>query len=139
MAVNVLLVEDSLADARIAKEIIGETKCEVSLTIARDGLQAASAIKEICLKKSVPTVLLLDLRFPHGDGFQILDLINRSSCSNKIKKVVLTGSQRPEDRTKAEKLGADAYFNKPTTPNEIDQLVGALRSIMEGFSEQGVY
>ncbi len=80
IAVSLLLVEDTPADARIAQEIIYETKCEISLVIARDGLQALSAVKEIFARRT-PIVLFFDLRFPHGDGFQALEFIEQYQCT----------------------------------------------------------
>ena len=127
--VSVLLVEDNAADERMAQEIIDATKLDVSLTIARDGIQALSAIKEICAKKSSPTILLLDLNFPYGDGFQVLEFIRRFQCCDKIRKIVLTGSSRLEDKIRAEELGADEYFFKPMCADDLVSLVESLRSI----------
>ncbi len=133
MTVSILLVEDNAADARIAQEIINQTRYKVSLTIARDGLEALSAVKEICSKKP-PTILLLDLRFPYGDGFQLLKFIRRSQCCDRIKKIVLTGSSNPEDKARAEELGADEYFLKPTSSNDFESLVESLSSIIGSFA-----
>ncbi len=52
--------------------------------------------------------------------------------------MVLTGSQRPEDKKRAEELAADAYFLKPMSADDFKSLVESLKLIIGSFANWGV-
>lgn len=59
-----------------------------------------------------PAVMFLDLKMPKIHGFVLLKWLRRQSGFDPMKIAVLSGSDEPKDRLRAEKLGADEYLVK---------------------------
>ena len=53
------------------------------------------------LKRSIPDLIVMDLRMPKMDGFQLLNLLKKYKSSAAIPVVVLTGSSNPFDIDRA--------------------------------------
>jgi DNA-binding NarL/FixJ family response regulator len=84
---------------------------------AADGEQACELCYQLC-----PDVLLLDLRIPGKNGFQVItDLMSRPAPRQRI--VAMTTYESEEDRRRALKAGAEAYLVKGTRPQEIREAV----------------
>jgi DNA-binding response OmpR family regulator len=62
-------------------------------------------------------ILLLDLRLPDGDGFEIIRSMRRRRDSTRI--IVLTAKDRLADRVEGLNLGADDYLVKPFAHEEL--------------------
>lgn len=58
-----------------------------------------------------PAVVLLDLRFPHTDGFEVLERLQRRDASTAV--VVITAHASVESAVRAMKAGALDYITKP--------------------------
>lgn len=70
----------------------------------------------IGLKKAIrnqPNLILLDLKMPEMDGFQVLKALRTDREFDHVPIIVLSAFNSPADRTKAFELGADDYINKP--------------------------
>jgi DNA-binding response OmpR family regulator len=70
--------------------------------------------------------ILLDLRLPKLSGFEVLAWIREQSKLDELIVVVLTASDQVPDVTKAHALGANFYFVKPGT---FEELVGMVKEI----------
>jgi CheY-like chemotaxis protein len=60
-----------------------------------------------------PQLLILDIKMPLTDGFEVLTFLREHPEVNVPVILTLSGSVVPEDKDKAIKLGAAAYFPKP--------------------------
>jgi len=95
---------------------------------AMDGATAVSLAR-----KESPDLLLLDLSFPPDvagvpwDGFRIMEWFHRLDNTKKIPVIVITGSEDPNDRQRANNKGAVAYFQKPL---EHDYLLKVIRATL---------
>lgn len=63
-------------------------------------------------KHPFPHLLLLDLRMPRGDGFEVLQWLRGQSFPN-LQVAVFSGSAYEADRRKALGMGAHYYLTKP--------------------------
>jgi len=79
--------------------------------------------------ESPPNVLLLDLKMPRVDGFQVLQWLREHAALRNILVVVFSNSDDPKDVQRAYELGADSYMVKPSDPA---QFIDALHD-MEKF------
>src|SRR5438477_7510693 len=61
----------------------------------------------------MPTLLLLDLKMPRVDGFQVLEWIRQQPLLRRLPVVVLTNSDLAEDVNRAFDFGANSYLRKP--------------------------
>ena len=76
----------------------------------------------------LPGLLLLDLKMPRVDGFDVLAWVKSHAAFDALPTVVLSGSGLEEDLLKAKGLGADDYQVKPTAPDELIPIVHELHS-----------
>ena len=61
----------------------------------------------------VPVVILLDLKLPKVDGFEVLKQIKSHEETQLIPIVILTSSKEESDLIKTYQLGANSYIVKP--------------------------
>lgn len=77
----------------------------------------------------MPDAIILDLRMPRMDGFQVCRLIKFDETLKDIKVIILTAHSSEEDRRSCMSVGADALLSKPHDYDEllktIQKLVGA--------------
>lgn len=93
---TVLLVEDSEADRYIAMRAIGRAWPGTDVLQARDGREAIEAIERFGARP--PELILLDIDMPHMDGHQFLAARYADPDVDVPAVVVLTSSDRSEDR-----------------------------------------
>ena len=114
---NILLVEDNPGHAKLAILGLNETVKTCCIHHAKNGEEAVSYLKELklCTDKSMkPDIILLDLRMPRMDGFEVLREIKKDECLMSIPVVILTTSESESDRKTAFELKADDYLVKAT-------------------------
>ncbi|WP_298931590.1 response regulator [uncultured Ramlibacter sp.] len=58
-----------------------------------------------------PHCVVLDLRMPHMNGFDVQDALSRAGA--QLPVVIVTGDDSPEARALAFRQGAAAYLRKP--------------------------
>jgi|SRR5437879_3549121 len=61
----------------------------------------------------LPNLVLLDLKMPGLDGFELLRWIRQQPGFNMLRVVVLTSSDQIEDVNEASQLGANSFLTKP--------------------------
>jgi CheY-like chemotaxis protein len=125
---DVLLVEDSEAEARLAREALRETAFAVDLHVARDGAQAMDFLRRQGAYQDAPRprLVLLDLNLPRKDGRELLRDIKEDADLRSIPVVVLTTSQAPSDIQRSYELLANCYIQKPF---ELDGFIETVKSI----------
>jgi two-component system, chemotaxis family, response regulator Rcp1 len=113
--VEILLVEDSLADIELTKLGLRAGKIANHLSIIRDGDEAIAFLRrEGCYADAPrPDLILLDLNLPGKDGREVLAEIKADADLKKIPVVILTTSHAEEDVIRAYGLHANAYMTKP--------------------------
>lgn len=128
--VEILLIEDNPADARLALEAILEAKVKNRLTWVSDGIEAMAHLRKQGRygESSRPDLILLDLNLPKKDGREVLAEIKTDPHLKRIPVVVLTTSQAEEDILKAYNLNANCYITKPV---DLEQFLRIVKSIEE--------
>lgn len=63
--------------------------------------------------RKVPKLVILDLKLPKVDGFEILRIVKADERTKSIPVVVLTSSQEENDVFSSYKLGASSFIVKP--------------------------
>ena len=75
----------------------------------------------------LPTLLLLDLKMPRKDGFEVLEWIRKQPTLAGLRVVVLTTSDRILDVNRAYQLGANSFLTKPVDFRDFVQLSSAIK------------
>jgi CheY-like chemotaxis protein len=73
-----------------------------------------------------PELLIVDLKLPELDGFEILRRLRRDPKFSYIPVIVITSQDELNDKLKAFELGADDYVVKPFQPEELVARMGIL-------------
>jgi CheY-like chemotaxis protein len=113
----ILLVEDSDDDVAIIRKAFRNAKIENPLHVVRDG-EAAVAYLAGTGKYSLrdeyplPALVLLDLKLPGMDGFEVLRWIRQTPGLSTMRVVVLTSSDQIRDVNAAYELGANSFMVK---------------------------
>jgi CheY-like chemotaxis protein len=74
-------------------------------------------------KYPLPHLVLLDLKMPIMDGFDVLKWIRTTPAVASIPVVVLTSSGNETDKSRAAMLGANGYLIKAGQPEEMEEMV----------------
>jgi two-component system, chemotaxis family, response regulator Rcp1 len=126
--IQILLVEDNPADARLVAELLKEGQLSHRIRHVSDGVEALTYLREHDAQTPPfrPDLILLDLNLPRKDGRELLAEIKSDERLRRIPVVVLTTSQAEEDVARAYGLYANCYITKPV---DLDQFACVVRSI----------
>jgi two-component system response regulator len=87
---------------------------EVTVEVAGDGEQATERLaRSWSAPGGRPQLVLLDLKMPRMDGLEVLRRIRADEATATLPVVVLTSSERQEDREEALRAGATWFVCKP--------------------------
>ncbi|MEO5853454.1 MAG: GAF domain-containing protein [Nocardioides sp.] len=125
---TVLLVDDDRASLDLVSAYLEGAPAR--LEFARDGVEALRMAEELR-----PAAVVLDIRLPGLDGWQVLAALRRHPATRDIPVVVATVV---DDRARGATLGADAYLLKPIGREELIRAlvhVGAWRASLAETEE----
>lgn len=83
-------------------------------------------IEETPQRKSIPDVILSDIRMPGKDGLELLSLLRADERLSRVPVVLLTAKALTSDRIMGYKAGADVYLTKPFDPQELLAIIDML-------------
>lgn len=113
----ILLVEDNPDDITITMRAWRKGGIRNRLLVATSGEEALQLLRKEDGHPDMPTpcLVLLDLKMPRMDGFQLLEEIKGDDTLRRIPVVVLTSSERMVDIERAYMLGCNSYIVKPVS------------------------
>lgn len=88
------------------------------------------------LRKTVPSLVLLDIMLPDEDGISILKKLREPGKEKQVPVIMLTAKGTELDRIKGLDLGADDYICKPFSVMEVISRVKAVLRRSEGNTEK---
>ena len=129
--VEILLVEDSVSDAELTIRALKKRNLTNKLVHVKDGAEALDFIFGTGTYKgrdieNKPKVILLDLKLPKVDGFEVLRRLKSDKLACMIPVVVLTSSTEERDVVQSYKLGVNSYISKPVDFNKFTDAVSEL-------------
>ena len=127
---NLLLVEDNDADTHLTITALRDALIPTRIHLAKDGESAIAFLRHTGPHAAAPSpdLVLLDLNLSGIDGFQVLQEIKSDPDLKRIPVIVISGSDRTEDRLRAYELQAAGYLTKPA---EFDKYFTAIRSLKD--------
>jgi DNA-binding response OmpR family regulator len=109
---TVLVVEDTLASLKLLTDTLSAAGYQVLPANSGELALAAVALKG-------PQLILLDLRMPGMDGFEVLRRLKARDESRDIPVMILSAVSEREQRIEGLKLGAVDFLNKPFEQEEL--------------------
>src|SRR6202049_3837104 len=129
---TILVVDDNLELRKALSLRLRANGYEVLLAGAALSATAAAVKQEPCL-------VILDLGLPCGDGFVVMERLQKNDSLASIPVIVLTGRDSEDTRNRTLQAGAVAFFQKPV---DDDELLSAIRKALDlsapGTSRRGL-
>ena len=129
----ILLAEDSDDDILLIRTAFTKANVFNRLQIVRNGEDAISYLKgegrfTNPVDYPLPGLLLLDLKMPGKDGFDVLRWVRQQPTLSALRIVVLTSSAEIRDVNLAYRLGANSFLVKPVDFQDFIQLSHFLKN-----------
>lgn len=127
----VLLAEDDPNDVFFMQRALSKAAASVPLHVVTNGNEAQEYLAgsgkfSDRTEFPLPSLVLLDLKMPFKDGFEVLEWMRSQPLLKDLPVAVLTSSAEDRDRQRAVELGAKAYFVKPPTRETVAQIAALL-------------
>ncbi len=128
---EIMLVEDSLLDARLTIESLKRCGIHHRLSLFRDGVEAMGFLDRegVFARAPRPDIVLLDLILPRVDGVALLRELRSKSNLKNIPVVVLTSSDDGDDQRQCESLGVSHYIRKPFNEEKFLSVIRHLKEV----------
>jgi CheY-like chemotaxis protein len=129
---RILVAEDELGDILLLQRAFDKALVKAPVFFARDGRQVLDYLKgnppfENPVAYPLPALLLLDLKLPYLDGFEVLRWVRSEPGLHHMIVVVFSSSDMADDINRAYALGANSYIIKPQDPDELIQIIKQLQ------------
>jgi two-component system, response regulator len=127
----ILLVEDNPDDEALTLRALNKNKLANGVVVARDGAEAVDFLfgtgahtgRDV---SALPEIVLLDLKLPKLDGFEVLRRIRADERTKTLPVVILTSSKEERDIVQSYRDGCNSYVRKPVN---FDEFVDAARQL----------
>ena len=116
---RVLLIDDEQFYFKLIQKALKEA--DYTLEYARSGSEGLAKIPSF-----EPEMLIIDLKLPEPDGFEILRRLRRDPKFSYVPVIVITSKDELSEKLRAFELGADDYLVKPFQPEELVARMGIL-------------
>lgn len=128
---EVLLVENDQNDAELVLRALRQHQLGVRVHVIQDGVQALDFVfcrGEFKARKSHSPLklILLDLKLPKIDGFEVLETIKANVQTRHIPVVVFSSSGEDRDIISCYEAGANSFVVKPVDYDQFVCTVSAL-------------
>jgi CheY-like chemotaxis protein len=128
---EILLVEDNPNDAELTLRALGKQNVAGKVMLVKDGVEAldylfATGPYSQRNLADMPKVILLDLKLPKINGFEVLQAIRADERTKLIPAVMLTSSAEEQDINECYRLGVNSYIVKPLDYSEFVEALADL-------------
>ena len=125
---TLLIVEDNEDDIFFMERIFKQMGARCDLKFVRDGVEAVEYLSgkgqfKDRVQNPLPTIILMDLKMPRMNGFEVLEWMQKQPEIKLIPTIVVTSSTMQEDVTRAYRSGANAVMNKPVDKDSLLQML----------------
>ena len=115
---TILAAEDNPDEALLLERACRKANLHNPLHVARDGQEVIDYLMHQgnfsdAMRYPLPALLLLDLKMPRKNGFEVLEWLRQQPGLRRLIVVVLTSSNQVADVNRAYDLGSNSYLVKP--------------------------
>ena len=115
---RVLVVDDEESNRRLLTRLLGR---EYDVVTLPDGEEALALLERVDVD-----VVLLDVRLPGLDGFEVCSRLKRLPRTRRVPVVLVTGLNAREHRLRGIHVGADDFLTKPFDAEELHARLASL-------------
>jgi CheY-like chemotaxis protein len=136
----ILLAEDREEEVLLIRRAFREANFLNPLHVVQDGEEAIAYLEGKGKYANrdeypLPALLLLDLKMPRKDGFEVLRWIRHHPQLRTLRVVVLTSSDHTADVNRAYQLGANSFLVKPVDFRHFVEMTQALHGYWKWTEE----
>ena len=113
----ILAVDDSPENLDVLKSLLTPA---YTVKAAINGMMALKIAE-----KALPDAILLDVRMPGMDGFEVLRKLRQRDDISPVPVVFVTGEEDEQTRATAAELGAVGVLVKPVDPDALNDMLAA--------------
>ena len=134
----ILLVEDSQDNVLLVRYAMQKAGVTTPLEVVTSGEQALEYLAGTngysnWAQFPLPSIVLLDLKMPGLDGFDVLKWIRQQPGLKALRVAMLTSSEMPSEIKMAHDLGANIFLTKPV---ELERLVQIMKTLNVHWLQQ---
>jgi CheY-like chemotaxis protein len=126
----ILLVDDSENDVELAVRALSQSKLVNQIITLHDGADALDFLYRrgafASRTTGDPIVVLLDIKMPRVDGFEVLRIMKGDPALKLIPVVMLTSSRQGPDVDECYRIGANGYVVKPVDFGQFSEAIKAI-------------
>jgi CheY-like chemotaxis protein len=127
----VLVAEDNPDDALLLRRALDKAGITARIKIVNDGEEILLYLqgRGVYANRSnspLPSLIILDVKMPRKTGLEVLEWLNQNPRFAIVPTIVLSSSNLESDVRMAYDLGANTYFVKP---NSFEELVETMRTL----------
>lgn len=130
--VNILVVDDTPANLKLLTSLLNANGYKV-----RPASSGGIALRSIASK--LPDLVLLDIRMPEMDGFEVCERLKADENTQDIPVIFISAMDDVREKVKAFNVGGIDYVTKPFEPEEVLARVNThitLRSLQKELEQQ---
>ena len=113
---KILVIDDDADLVRALRVRLRAHNYEIST--AGDGYSAIAAAQKVH-----PDLIVLDLGLPAGDGFVVLERLQKNDALSSVPVIVLSARDPQDNEARALRAGAAAFFQKPADNEELMNVI----------------
>jgi CheY-like chemotaxis protein len=130
---TILIAEDNVDDVFLAKRALLAAGYDNPVQIASDGQEAIDYLLgngkfNDRIEFPVPQLLILDLKMPRLNGLEVLNWLRHHPTFQVVPTIILSSSRLDSDVCEAFRCGAQGYFIKPLTAQELTEIFKVIRT-----------
>jgi chemotaxis family two-component system response regulator Rcp1 len=135
---HILIVEDNSADVFLIRAAIDAANIHADLHIVKDGEQAVRFLDEADGDDAAPSpaLVILDINLPRKQGGEVLQHLRKSRRCGTALVIAVSTSDSTQDREHMTRLGANAYFNKPSEYSDFMKLGDLVKELLRSGSRR---
>jgi len=138
-AVSILVADDDAQDTMLVQMAVERACLNLRLEAVKDGEEAINYLmgREPYADRNAhpfPSMMLLDLKMPRVNGFDVLDFVRRQPGLRQLPIVIFSSSDDPKDIRRAYDAGANSYLCKPHSHGDLSALLKALEDYWFKFN-----
>jgi CheY-like chemotaxis protein len=129
--VSILVADDDAQDTMLVKIAVERAALNLRLESVKDGEEAIDYLmgREHYADRHAhpfPSMMLLDLKMPRVNGFDVLDFVRGQPGLRQLPIVIFSSSDDPKDIRRAYDSGANSFLCKPHSNDDLSALLKAL-------------
>ena len=131
----ILLVDDNEDDLKLIRRAFERAGVRYRIQSVSSGIEAVAYLSGDApfgdrFKYPLPVLVLLDIKMPAMDGFDVLQWIRQQDEFERLCVVMLTSSDEIKDVNQAYRLGASSFLVKPLDFSNAAELSHSLNLLL---------